>query len=141
VNEAGVCGDSWDASWAKPIDSEIKGSDARPLRWEYRSNPKGCLNEEGAVAYFTKVICTALGCPPPRAEPPGQQGVVTCDGVGTHICFSVFYKPLDLGLEIILRVLHMSFCLQGEHTFNFGVLKVFANALLAHTRYIQKETE
>ena len=47
-----------------------------------------------------------------------------CDGVGTHIGFSVLEVAVQKGMEEALRVPHLSFRLQGEDTVNFGVLKV-----------------
>eukprot|EP00873_Tetraselmis_striata_P040558 jgi/Tetstr1/460822/TSEL_005983.t1 len=58
----------------------------------------GSLNEKGAVDYVKQVMYHALGSPPPRSESPYQQGVVICDGVGTHIDFSVLEAAMDLGM-------------------------------------------
>jgi hypothetical protein len=49
---------------------------------------------------------------------------VICDGVGTHIGFAVLETAVELGLEVVLRVPHLSIRLQGEDTANFSVLKV-----------------
>jgi hypothetical protein len=43
--------------------------------------------------------------------------------VGTHIGYSVVKTAVDLGLEILLRVPHLSFALQGEDFVNFKELK------------------
>jgi hypothetical protein len=44
-----------------------------------------------------------------------------CDWVGTHIGFVVLETAVELGLEIVLRVPYLSFCLQGEDTVTFCV--------------------
>jgi hypothetical protein len=49
---------------------------------------------------------------------------VICDGVGTHIGFVVLETAVELGLEVVMRVSHLSFRMQGEDTMNFSVLKV-----------------
>jgi hypothetical protein len=47
--------------------------------------------------------------------------VIVCDGVGTHLGSNVVLKTIELGMEILLRVPHLSFVLQGEDTVNFKV--------------------
>ena len=47
-----------------------------------------------------------------------------CDGVGTHLGLQVLEAAVENGLEIVLRVPHLSFRLQGEDTVNFGPFKV-----------------
>jgi hypothetical protein len=101
--------------------------DGHPISWRYASNEKGSLNEEGALDYLKTVLHPALGSPPPRSDARGKQDVVICDGVGTHIGFSVLEAAVELGIEIVLRVPHLSFRLHGEDTVNFGVLKVVYN--------------
>jgi hypothetical protein len=44
--------------------------------------------------------------------------------VGTHLGITVLEAAVDLGLEICLRVPHLSHILQGKDTVNFGPLKV-----------------
>jgi hypothetical protein len=56
-----------------------------------------------------------------RSTHPGEQGVIICDGVGTHLGYNVVRKAIDLGMEILLRFPHPSFVLQGEDTMNFKV--------------------
>ena len=63
----------------------------------------------------------ALGYPRPRDTHPGDQGVIVCDGVGSHLCFTVVEKAIELGIEILLRVPNPSYVLQGEGTLNFKV--------------------
>jgi hypothetical protein len=98
--------------------------DGHPISWRYASNEKGSLNGEGALDYLKTVLHPARGSPPPRSDAPGKQAVVICDGTGTQIGFSVLEAAVELGIEIVLRVPHLSFRLQGEDTVNFGVLKV-----------------
>ncbi len=43
-----------------------------------------------------------------------QQGVVISDSIGTHLGYNVFFKAIEIGLEIVLRIPHLSFVLQGE---------------------------
>lgn len=85
---------------------------------------EGSLNEEGALDYLKSVLHPALGSPAPRSDAPGKQAVVVCDGVGTHHAFPVLEAAVDMGIEILLRVPHLSHRLQGEDTVNFGTLKV-----------------
>ena len=47
---------------------------------------------------------------------------MSCDGVGTHLGYSVVMKALELGLEILLQVPHLSYALQEEDTVNFKEL-------------------
>ncbi len=48
--------------------------------------------------------------------------MIICDGVGTHLgSNNVVLKTIELGMEILLRVPHRSFVLQGEDTVNFKV--------------------
>ena len=47
--------------------------------------------------------------------------MLICDGVGTHLGYHVVKMAIELGIEIMLRVPHLSFVLQGEDTVNFKV--------------------
>jgi hypothetical protein len=44
-----------------------------------------------------------------------------CDGVGTHLGYSVVKKAVDLRMEILVRVPYPIFMVQGEDTTNFKV--------------------
>ncbi len=127
-------GESFHPAWAPHIVSEIKDKDGNFLPWRYASNEKGSLNEQLAKDYMTTILHPSLGSPPTRSNKPGNQGVVICDGVGTHIGLVVLETALELGLEIILRVPHLSFRLQGEDTVNFSILKV---SMLLALNYVQ----
>jgi len=117
-------GDFFDPEWRPHIVFEdVFDSNGAPLAWRYISNVKGSITEEYCSLYLKDIIYPALGCPKPRATHPGQQGVVICDGVGTHIGINVVMKAVELGLEILLRVPHLSNILQGEDTLNFKELK------------------
>jgi hypothetical protein len=94
------------------------------MAWRYASNEKGSLNEEGVADHGRTLLHQAVGPPPSRNDAPCQQGVVICDGMGTHIGFAVLETAVELGLEVVLHVPHLSFRLQGEDTVNFSVLKV-----------------
>ena len=85
---------------------------------------RGVSQEELAKDYMESTLHPALGSPPSRNEDPRQQCVVICDGVGTHIGLSVLEAAVELGIEVVLRVPHLSFRLQGEDTVIFSVLKV-----------------
>ncbi len=56
------------------------------------------------------------------------------NGVGTHLGYHVVKKAIDLGMEILLRVPHLSFVLQGEDTMNLKVKTplVFSTCLHAY---------
>jgi hypothetical protein len=56
--------------------------------------------------------------------------VIICDGVGTHLGYHVVKKAIELGIEILLRVPHLSFVLQGEDTVNFKVTACFFTTCL-----------
>jgi hypothetical protein len=71
------------------------------------------------MIYIEEILCPSLGNPKPRDTHPYEQGVVICDGVRTHLAYSVVKKAVDLGLEIVLRVPHLRFVLQGKDTVNF----------------------
>ena len=117
-------GETYDAKWAPEIVSEdIFDKDGKPLAWRYTCNPKGSVNEEFCADYVEQVLHPALGYPPHRDTRPKQQGVIVCDGVGTHLCFTVIEKAIELGMEILLRVPNLSFVLQGEDTVNFKEVK------------------
>ena len=115
-------GDSYAPAWAPHIVcDDILDKDGQPLPWRYISNAKGSITEEFCSIYISDVLYSALGYPKPRATPPGEQGVIICDGVGTHLGYQVVMKAVELGMEILLRVPHLSFVLQGEDTINFKV--------------------
>ena len=105
------------------MSSDIFDVDGKPLAWRYISNPKGSITEEYCGLYLKDVIYPAMGRPKPKATHPGQQGVVICDGVGTHLGYNVLQQAIEMGLEIVLRVPHLSHILQGEDTVNFKELK------------------
>ena len=117
-------GQSFSGTWAPHKVSEVLDNSGAPLPWRYFSNEKGSLNEEGATMYLKQILLPAAGNVKPKSECPGQQAVVFCDGVGTHIGFTMLEAAVNNGLEIALRVPHLSFRLQGEDTENFGPLKV-----------------
>ncbi len=79
------------------------------------------MTEEYCADYIENVLRPALGYPLPRDTHPGEQGVIVCYGVGSHLCFVVVEKAIELGLEILLRVPNLSYGLQGEDTVNFKV--------------------
>jgi len=68
------------------------------------------------------VLYPAFGYPKPRGTHP-RQGVIVCDGVGTHLCEDVLDKAIDLGMEIVLRVPNLSYIFQGEDNINLKELK------------------
>ena len=82
------------------------------------------MTEEFATDYVETILYPALQNHKKRAESPGQQGVVFCDGVGTHLGLKVLEAAVDNGIEVVLRVAHLSFRLQGEDTVKFGPFKV-----------------
>jgi hypothetical protein len=82
---------------------------------------KGSVNEEFCADYIDYILQPALGYPTPLDTRPGQQGVIVCDGAGTHLCFDVMEKTIEIGIEILLRVPNLSYVLQGEDTVNFKV--------------------
>ena len=47
--------------------------------------------------------------------------MIICDGVGTHLGYHVVKMAIELGIEILLRVKHLSFMLKGEGTVTFKV--------------------
>ncbi len=71
--------------------------------------------------YIEEVLHPALSYPKPRSTHPGEQAVIICDGIMTHLGYHVGTKAIALGMEILLRVPHLSFVLQGEDTINFKV--------------------
>ncbi len=106
-------------SWVSEISSpDIFDKDGEPLSWRYTCNEKRSVNEEFCADYITHILQPALGYPKPRDTHPGEQGVIVCDGVGTHLCFAVFEKAIELGMEILLRVPNLSYILQGEDTYS-----------------------
>jgi hypothetical protein len=115
-------GDGYEASWAPDISTpDILDKDGKPLQWRYTSKLKGSVNEEFCADYIENVFKPALGYPLPRVTHPGEQGVIVCDGVGSHLCYNVIEKAIELGMEILLRVPNLGFVLQGEDTVDFKV--------------------
>ena len=115
-------GDSFEPSWTPSIVSDcIFDKDGKGLPWRYSSNEKGSVNEDYCREYIEEILWPSLGYPKPRDSHLGQQGVVTCDGVGTHLAYSVVKRAIELGLEIVLRVPHLTWVLQGKYTVNFKV--------------------
>jgi hypothetical protein len=132
-------GESYDPAWAPHYAcDDILDKELKPLSWRYISNAKGSITEEYCADYIKHVIHPALGYPKPRDTHPGEQGVIICDGVGTHLGYHVVKMAIELGIEILLRVPHLSFVLQGEDTVNFKVtaclfstcLRAFAAAVV-----------
>ena len=117
-------GDSYEPAWCRHYPSDVKDAEGKVLHWRYNSNPKGSMTEEFAADYMLSILYPALQNPKKRSDAPGQQGVVFCDGVGTHLGFIVLETAVENGLEIVLRVPHLSYRLQGEDTVNFGPFKV-----------------
>ena len=117
-------GEEYDVTWTKEVSStELFDKEGNPLSWQYISNTKGSLTEEFCCDYMHKVVAPALGYPKHRDLDPGMQGVIVCDGVGTHMTLAALETAVDLGLEIVLRVPNLRFVLQGEDTINFKELK------------------
>ena len=115
-------GETFDPSWTPHyVSDEICDKNGEPLEWRYINNLKGSMTEEFCGIYIEDILYPALGYPKNKDTHPGQQGVIICDGVGTHLGYSVVKKAVDLGMEILLRVPHLSFVLQGEDTINFKV--------------------
>ena len=121
-------GKSMHPDWCPAYESDVLDAEGRHIPWRYDHNEKGSVNEAKAADYIRNIIHPAVGSPKPRDVDPGNQGVVFCDGVGTHLGITVLETAIELGLEIVLRVPHLSFRLQGEDTHNFGPLKVSVNA-------------
>jgi hypothetical protein len=115
-------GISMTTRWTRTgLETEVNG---RKLGWRFNHNKKGSLNSHGLMDYTQTVLKPAAYMAKPRSEQPGQQAVVICDGVGTHLGLQVLEGALENGMEILLRVPNFSFLLQGEDTCNFGPLKV-----------------
>lgn len=115
-------GSTFSAGWTRTgLQTEVNG---KSLQWRFNHNDKGSLNEDGVVDYVESVLKKAAHMVKPRSETPGQQAVVICDGVGTHLGLEVIESCIAHGIEIALRVPNLSFRLQGEDTVNFGPLKV-----------------
>ena len=118
-------GEEFDVAWAPHYESDIiDPRTGNKIAWRYSSNHKGSMTEDLCCDYMEKVLYPAVGCPPHRDDKPGEQGVIICDGVGTHTGMQALRKAIELGCEVILRVPHLSFVLQGEDTVNFKDLKV-----------------
>ena len=117
-------GETYDSEWAPHYSiPDIYDKDGFELAWRYTSNVKGSVDSEFCADYIENVLHPALGYPPPRDTHPGQQGVIVCDGVGTHICYDVIERAIKFGMEILLRVPNLSFALQGEDLINFKETK------------------
>ena len=102
-------GKTYDPTWAPDIKtSDIMDKDGEPLAWRYTSNTKGSVNEEFCADYVETILQPALGYPLPRDTHPGEQGVIVSYGVGSHLCFSVVEKAIELGMEILPRVLNIT---------------------------------
>jgi hypothetical protein len=115
-------GDSFQPSWTPHyVSDEVFDKNGDPLEWRYISNVKGSMTEEFCCIYIEDVLYPALGYPKHRDTHPGHQGVIVCDGVGTHLGYSVVKKAVDPGMEVMLRVPHLNYLLQGEDTMNFTV--------------------
>ena len=116
---------SFEPSWTPSIVSDcIFDKDGKGLPWRYSSNEKGSVNEDFCKEYIEEILWPSLGYPKSRDSHLGQQGVVICDGDGTHLAYSVVKRAIELGLEIVLRVPHLSWVLQGEDTVNFKVFLI-----------------
>ena len=81
------------------------------------------MTEELCADYIETVLYPTLGYPLHRDSHPGHQGVIVCDGVGTHLGANVLLAAVRLGMEILLRTPNLSYILQGEDTVNFKELK------------------
>ena len=113
-------GETYDARWAPHYTApDIVDKDGNELAWRYTSNLKGSVDSDFCADYIENVLHPAMGYPPPKDTHPGQQGVIVCDGVGTHLCYQVIERAIKCGLEILLRVPNLSFVLQGEDVINF----------------------
>ena len=102
-------GNTLSSGWTRDIKSDVLDSDGKPIKWRFGSNEKGSLNEEGCEDYLRNILYPAAAafCKP-KSEQPGQQAVIFCDGVGTHLGITVLEAALELGFEICLRVPHLS---------------------------------
>ena len=105
------------------MSSGIFDVDVTPLAWRYISDAKGNITKGYCGIYFETIIYPALSHHNPRDSHRGQQGVVICDGFGTHLGYGIVMKALELGLEILVRLSHLSHIFQGEDTVNFKMLK------------------
>jgi hypothetical protein len=113
-------GESFEPAWAPRIVSDcIFDKEGKGLPWRYSSNAKGSVNEDLCKLYIEEMVCPTLGYPKPRDTDPGNQGVIICDGVETHLSYAIVERAVKLGLEIMLRVPHLSKVLQEEDTVNF----------------------
>ena len=117
-------GKTFHHTWAPEYETDVKDMNGNPIKWRYNHNVKGSVTEEWAADYLKNIIAPILHGTKPRHEAPGEQGVIFCDGVGTHLGINVLETAIEMGSEIVLRVPHLSFVLQGEDTINFGPLKV-----------------
>ncbi len=107
-------GETYDTSWAPEITTpDILDKDVEPLQWRYTSNLKRSVNDYFCASYIENVLRQTLGYPRPSENHPGEQGVIVCDGVGSHLCFNVIEKAIELA--------NLNFVLQGEDTVNFKV--------------------
>ena len=102
---------------------DIFDVDGQPLAGRYISNAKGIVTEEYCAIYFADIIHPSMGRPKSRDTHLRQQRVVICNGVGTHLGYSVVKKAVEMVLAIVLRVPHLSHIMQGEDTVNTKELK------------------
>ena len=113
-------GEFFDINWCPRIVFEdVFDNNGNPLAWRYFSDVKGPITKEYCGFYLRGVIYLALGYPKPRVAHPRQGRVLICDGVGTHLGYNVAMKAVELRLEILLRVSHLSYGLQKGDTANF----------------------
>lgn len=117
-------GEEVSGAWTPELEApDIFDKEGNTLKWRYTSNVKGSVDSEFCKDYLTEILHPALGYPPSRDERPRCQGVIICDGVGSHLTLAVLERAVELGMEILLRVPNLSFILQGEDTVNFKELK------------------
>ncbi len=121
-------GEEHDVKWAPEISEpiivhNILDKNGEPISWRYASNVKRSMTDEFCAGYIETMIYPALGYPSHRDSHPGQQGVIVCDGVGTHLGANVLLTTVRLGMEILLITPNLSYILQGEDTVNFKELK------------------
>jgi hypothetical protein len=88
-------GKTYHPGWELHIDSNLKNMGGHPISWRHARNDEGSLNEEGALVYLKTVLHSAFGSPPPRNDALGKQAIVICDGVRTHIGFSMLEAAVE----------------------------------------------
>jgi len=110
-------GDSFEPAWCLDVVSDnVLDNEGNPLPWRYISNAKGSVTDDFCALYVKEILPPALGYPKPRETHPRQHGVIVCDGVGSHLSYFVVMMAIENGMEIVLQVPNLSFCLQGEET-------------------------